>query len=154
MNVHKIGPQIKQINTEIEKRVNSQNSVYHLTQSQGLVVIYLSEKEKHTASQTELMELLHVAHTTTLTMLKSMARKKIIRITKNPQDLRANLVTLTWGDEKIYEQLHANARQNESVLLKGFSKDEIELFSSFLSRARRNLADNPVAEPAEEKGEQ
>lgn len=143
MNENKIGPKIKWVNTEIEKRINEQNQVFHLTQSQGLVVIYLSGKENQTAAQSELMELLHVAHTTTLTMLKSMEKKKIIRITKNPDDRRSNLVTLTWGDAAIYRQLNENAEDNEKTLLKGFSKEERNLFGAFLDRAFNNLLRNP-----------
>lgn len=139
MKEYLIGPGIKRVNTAIEKRINSQNKVFHLTQAQGLVVIYLSGRENMTASQSELTELLGVAHTTLLTMLKSMERKKMIRIRKNPQDMRSNLVSLIWGDEKIYKQLYDNAEDNEKTLLKGFSEAEIEQFSSFLKRAYANM---------------
>lgn len=140
-----IGPEIKRVNTEIEKRINVQNSIYKLTQSQGLVVIYLSGRENFTATQSELVELLQVAHTTTLTMLRSMEKKGMIRITKNPEDLRSNLITLTWGNEEIYRQLNRNAEENEEVLLKGFSDEEVRQFRSFLERAHNNLITLPAA---------
>jgi DNA-binding MarR family transcriptional regulator len=146
MNEDYVGPQIKRVSTELEKRVNIQNRIYHLTQSQGLVIIYLSQKKDYTATQTELMELLHVAHTTTLTMLKSMAGKGMIRIFSNPKDRRSNLVTLTWGNEEIYRTLKHNAEDNEATLLKGFSKDECDQFRSFLKRALDNLAANMPAD--------
>ncbi|MEE8885413.1 MAG: MarR family transcriptional regulator [Eubacteriales bacterium] len=143
MKENYIGPQIKRVNTEIEKRINEQNRVFQLTQSQGLVVIYLSQKENYTATQSELMELLHVAHTTTLKMLRSMAGKGIIKISPNPKDRRSNLITLTWGNEDIYRKLESNAENNEFTLLKGFTDDEREQFRSFLTRALENLISNP-----------
>ena len=75
MKNYLIGLRIKRVNTEIEKRINVQNSTYQLTQSQGLVVIYLSGREDFTATQSELVDLLQVAHTTTLTLLKSMEKR-------------------------------------------------------------------------------
>ena len=113
MKKYVIGPSIKMVNTAIERRINEQNAVYHLTQSQGLVVIYLADQTNYTATQTEIMELLGVAHTTTLNLLKSMERKGMIKIQKNPQDRRSNLVTLIWGDPSIYDQLNKNAEDNE-----------------------------------------
>ena len=139
MKKYVIGPSIKMVNTAIERRINEQNAVYHLTQSQGLVVIYLADQTNYTATQTEIMELLGVAHTTTLNLLKSMERKGMIKIQKNPQDRRANLVTLIWGDPSIYDQLNKNAKDNETTLLKGFTKTEIQCFKDFLSRAYDNL---------------
>lgn len=139
MKKYVIGPSIKMVNTAIERRINKQNAVYHLTQSQGLVVIYLADQTNYTATQTEIMELLGVAHTTTLNLLKSMERKGMIKIQKNPQDRRSNLVTLIWGDPSIYDQLNKNAEDNETTLLKGFTKTEIQCFKDFLSRAYDNL---------------
>ncbi len=139
MKKYVIGPSIKMVNTAIERRINEQNAVYHLTQSQGLVVIYLADQTNYTATQTEIMELLGVAHTTTLNLLKSMERKGIIKIQKNPQDRRSNLVTLIWGDPSIYDQLNKNAEDNETTLLKGFTKTEIQCFKDFLSRTYDNL---------------
>ncbi|MEE8816456.1 MAG: MarR family transcriptional regulator [Lachnospiraceae bacterium] len=150
MKNYLIGLRIKRVNTEIEKRINVQNSTYQLTQSQGLVVIYLSGREDFTATQSELVDLLQVAHTTTLTLLKSMEKKGMVRITKNPKDRRSNLVTLTWGDARIYQQLNRNAEENESVLLKGFSAEEVQQFRSFLDRACENLVTTP-AEPSPSK---
>lgn len=139
MKKYVIGPSIKMVNTAIERRINEQNVVYHLTQSQGLVVIYLADQTNYTATQTEIMELLGVAHTTTLNLLKSMERKGMIKIQKNPQDRRSNLVTLIWGGPSIYDQLNKNAEDNETTLLKGFTKTEIQCFKDFLSRAYDNL---------------
>lgn len=139
MKKYVIGPSIKMVNTAIERQINEQNAVYHLTQSQGLVVIYLADQTNYTATQTEIMELLGVAHTTTLNLLKSMERKGMIKIQKNPQDRRSNLVTLIWGDPSIYDQLNKNAEDNETTLLKGFTKTEIQCFKDFLSRAYDNL---------------
>lgn len=154
MNEDYIGPQIKRVNTEIEKRINEQNRVYHLTQSQGLVIIYLSQKEDYTATQAELVELLQVAHTTTLKMLRSMAGKGMIRISGNPRDRRSNLITLTWGSEAIYQKLTENAKENEATLLKGFSDREREEFRSFLKRALENLVMNPPAATVNEEEQQ
>lgn len=55
MKKYVIGPSIKMVNTAIERRINEQNAVYHLTQSQGLVVIYLADQTNYTATQTEIM---------------------------------------------------------------------------------------------------
>lgn len=68
-----------------------------------------------------------------------MERKGMIKIQKNPQDRRSNLVTLIWGDLSIYDQLNKNADDNETTLLKGFTKTEIQCFKDFLSRAYDNL---------------
>lgn len=142
-----IGPEIKKVNEEIEKRVNEQNRVFHLTLAQGMVVIYLSQQEDLTAPQSDLISLLHVAHTTMIAMLRSMERKGMVRISKDPDDRRSNLVTLLWGGPSEYRQLVANSEDNESTILKGFSSKEKKLFAEFLGRAYDNLRQNPPGRP-------
>lgn len=146
MDNYLIGPRIKDVNEAIEKRINEQNRPYQLTLAQARVVLYLSEKEGHTAPQSELLDLLGVAHTTMIAMLRSMKRKGMVEITQNEKDRRSNDVTLTYGDSKIYRKLEQNAKSNEETLLKGFSQKEIDLFRAFLDRAYRNLAENQPEE--------
>ncbi|MGN0241681.1 MAG: MarR family winged helix-turn-helix transcriptional regulator, partial [Candidatus Weimeria sp.] len=134
---------IKQVTEAIEKRINEQNRPFHLTLAQGRIVMYLAAKEEQTAPQSELMDLLGVAHTTMIRILQSMKNKGMIEIAPNEQDHRSNDVRLLYGSPEIYKKLQDNAEDNENVLLSGFSKEEIDAFSSFLDRAYRNLISNP-----------
>ena len=144
MEQYLIGPKIKHISEEIDRRINAQNRPYRLTMAQARIVMYLSEQEGHEARQNDLLKLLGVAHSTLISIISSMKQKGMVEVKDDPRDRRGNIVQLTYGNEKLYQQLKANADENERVLLEGFSEQEKEMFHALLKRAEDNLKAHEV----------
>lgn len=138
--VKDIGPMIKKIDESIERRVNEEMKPYHLTRIQAVVVMYLHARDNQTATQKELETYLAVSHPTTVTILKSMEKKGMVRFEQDQKDRRMKNVTLIWQDEEMIHALEANAKAMEARLLKGFSEGEKALFREFCERAEKNLA--------------
>ncbi|MGN0962552.1 MAG: MarR family winged helix-turn-helix transcriptional regulator [Clostridia bacterium] len=134
------GPMMKKISEEMDRRANSELKKYHLTITQARVILFLAKNENRTATQKELEDYLRVSHPTTVTILKSMEAKKMVKTSFDGEDRRMKNVMLIWGNETIYKELMRNAENMETKLLDGFSEEEAELFHSFLIRARENAA--------------
>ena len=111
---------------------------YNLTLTQTRIILFLAGKEAKTVTQKELENFLRVSHPTTVTIVKSMEAKKIVKTSFDDADRRMKNVKLIWGDEAIYSELERNAENMERKLLAGFSEEEKELFYIFLRRAYRN----------------
>lgn len=138
MNPTYIGPIMKKISEEMERKANDELKKYRLTLTQGKVILFLSEQPEKTATQKDLENLLQVSHPTTVTIVKSMEAKKMIESFPHCEDKRMKNVRLIWGDDEIYKSLRENADYLDVQLTSGFSDEEKELFESFLIRAYKN----------------
>ena len=132
------GPLMKKISEEMDRRANMEIKKYNLTLTQTRIILFLAGKEAKTVTQKELENFLRVSHPTTVTIVKSMEAKKIVKTSLDDADRRMKNVKLIWGDEAIYSELERNAENMERKLLAGFSEEEKELFYIFLRRAYRN----------------
>lgn len=132
------GPLMKKISEEMDRRANMEIKKYNLTLTQTRIILFLAGKEAKTVTQKELENFLRVSHPTTVTIVKSMEAKKIVKTSFDDADRRMKNVKLIWGDEAIYSELERNAENMERKLLAGFSEEEKELFYIFLRRAYRN----------------
>lgn len=136
-----IGPMMKKISEEMERKANEQLKKYRLTLTQGKVILFLADKQHKTATQKELEDFLQVSHPTTVTIVKSMESKNMVETVRDDEDRRMKNVRLIWGDEEIYSQLRQNASELDTDLMKGFSQEEQELFGEFLRRVYMNATD-------------
>lgn len=138
MEKEHFGPIMKKISEEIDRRVTMEIKKYRLTLTQARVILFLTRSEEKTATQKELEDHLQVSHPTTVTIVKSMEAKKMVRTFFSDDDKRMKNVKLIWGNETIYRELEQNAEDMESKLLAGFTEEEKELFYLFLSRVYKN----------------
>lgn len=132
------GPIMKKISEEMDRRANMEIKKYNLTLTQARVILFLARNEAKAVTQKELENFLQVSHPTTVTIVKSMEAKKMLKTSFDDADRRMKNVKLIWGNETIYRELERNAEHMEHKLLAGFSEEEKELFYAFLSRAYRN----------------
>ena len=132
------GPTMKKISEELDRKANMEIKKYNLTLTQARVILFLSRNEGNSATQKELEDFLQVSHPTTVTIIKSMEAKKMVKTSFDDTDKRMKNVKLIWGNETIYSELEQNAENMERKLLAGFSEEEKELFYAFLSRAYVN----------------
>lgn len=133
-----IGPMMKKISEEMERKANEELKKYRLTLTQGKIILFLSEQPDKKATQKELEEYLQVSHPTTVTIVKSMETKKMIETFIDDKDRRMKNVRLIWGNEELYQKLRENAEKLGIQLMEGFTDEEKEQFSSFLNRAYKN----------------
>ena len=132
---------------EIKGKLKDQYDGYHFSENMldiynpfsiARIILFLSRNEGNMATQKELEDFLQVSHPTTVTIVKSMEAKKMVKTSFDDADRRMKNVKLIWGNENIYRELEQNAEHMEQKLLVGFSEEEKELFYTFLSRAYKN----------------
>ena len=133
-----IGPMMKKVSEEMERKANEELKKYRLTLTPGKVILFLSERPDKKATQKELEDYLQVSHPTTVTIVKSMEAKSMIETFPDDEDRRMKIIRLIWGNEELYQKLRENAEKQDVHLLDGFSDEEKELFCSFLHRAYKN----------------
>ncbi|MDD2414705.1 MAG: MarR family winged helix-turn-helix transcriptional regulator [Eubacteriaceae bacterium] len=134
-----IGPMMKKINEEIERKVNGEIKKYHLTLAQARVVLFLSEQSENQVPQKVLEDYLEVSHPTTVNIVKSMCAKKMLETFFDQSDKRVKIVRLIWGNENTYETLKKSAAGIERKLLTGFSDEEKKQFVSLMDRMYHNI---------------
>lgn len=135
-----LGPIVKKLSEEMDRRINQEIKKYNLTLSQARVILFLANKEAKAATQKELEDFLQVSHPTTVTIIKSMEAKSVVETSFDEEDRRMKNVKLIWGNEEIYRELEQNAHNMEKRLLQGFTEEEKEQFYEFLVRACKNAA--------------
>lgn len=132
------GPIMKKISEELDRKANMQIKKYSLTLTQARVIIFLAKNEGKIVTQKELEDYLQVSHPTTVTIVKSMEAKKMVKTFFDDADRRMKNVKLIWGNETLYSELEENAENMERKLLAGFSEKEKEQFYTFLCKAYDN----------------
>lgn len=138
MNEKYFGPMMKKISEELDRKANMQIKKYNLTLTQARVIIFLADNEGRMVTQKELEDFLQVSHPTTVTIVKSMEAKKMIKTSLDDADRRMKNIQLVWGNETIYHELVENAKNMERKLLTGFSDEEKGQFYAFLCKAYEN----------------
>lgn len=91
------------------------------------------------SSQRQLADFYDVDPATVCRMLDSLHKGGFVSRRPDQADRRRDLIELTPAGQEAYGQWQACCREMEEQMLAGFSQQERDLFSNFLSRAYQNL---------------
>lgn len=91
------------------------------------------------SSQRQLADFYDVDPATVCRMLDSLQKGGFVSRRPDQADRRRDLIELTPAGQEAYSQWQACCREMEEQMLAGFSSEERDLFSNFLSRAYQNL---------------
>ena len=91
------GPLMKKISEEMDRRANMEIKKYNLTLMQTRIILFLAGKEAKTVTQKELENFLRVSHPTTVTIVKSMEAKKIVKTSLDDADRRMKKCEVNLG---------------------------------------------------------
>ena len=87
------------------------------------------------ASQRAIADYFHIDPGTVSRMMEPLLRNGFITQTQSPDDRRVNLIELTEKGRQAAEGWDGACRKAESLMLSGFSDDEVKAFIGVLSRA-------------------
>lgn len=91
------------------------------------------------SNQRQLADFYDVDPATVCRMLDSLQKGGFVSRRPDQADRRRDLIELTPAGQEAYGQWQACCREMEEQMLAGFSSEERDLFSNFLSRAYQNL---------------
>ena len=133
-----VGYRIKRINDKLAVRADAELKQYHLTLSQGRVVLYLSSRGGQ-ATQKEIETFLGVAHPTVVGLVSRMEQSGYVTCWPC-EDGRNKNVKLTVQAEALDKDMQRNRLESEQMLLSPLSPEEREQLRKLLITVAEHLA--------------
>lgn len=121
-----------------EQLMSSALAQMDLTSAQGHIMGYLAHQESPPCCR-DIEEAFHLSHPTVCGTLNRMARKGFIHILPDQQDRRIKRIHVLPKGRQCQVRMEETIHKIEQQVIRGFTPEEQELFSHFLSRAIDNM---------------
>ena len=125
---------IKQLHDTIEKRMNQALSKYDLTMLQMGALVMLHKKKQGCCTLKEFAQLLHLAQSTTVGVVKRLEQKGYVQTATDSQDRRIKNVQITPEGLALCTQAGKQAEQTVEELFEGLDEEEIQMFIHFIKK--------------------
>ena len=129
-----ITEKIKKIFFNIKNSVNDKMKQYNLTAVQIILLEYLYENNEKVIIQKDICEHLSLKHSTVIGILKRLEGKELITKKTNYK----SEISITEKGIELIENAGIKKGFIENRLLEGFSKEEVDILSSYLDRLYEN----------------
>jgi len=87
----------------------------------------------------ELAEKINRDKSTATVLVRKLEQEGLVSVTPSPSDRRTKILSLTQKGTEYNALMKKLSRELVSKFYKGFSKEEIKLFSQFLERIKGNF---------------
>lgn len=115
-----------------------------LTSAQGHLMGYLAHCGKPPCAR-DIEEVFHLSHPTVSGLLSRLERKGFLEQHPDPEDRRCKRIYMLPKGWECIEIMDSTIFNNEQQLVRGFTPEEKEQFTGFLTRAIRNMGADPEA---------
>lgn len=95
--------------------------------------------ENEGISQKEIAGMLHIKPPTVAVTMKRMEKSGLIYRVENESDLRVSRVYLSDKGKEIFGKTETAVRENEKIILQGFSEEDLVQLDSFFERMLENM---------------
>ena len=133
-----------------DQRITSALAEMELTASQGPILGYIAHRETPPCAK-DIEEEFHLSHPTVSGLLSRLEKKGFLEFFPDETDRRCKRIRLRKKGLQCIEIMHQAIRENERVLVQGFSEEEQSLFLSFLNRAIHNMGGDPCCRKPKEE---
>jgi DNA-binding MarR family transcriptional regulator len=131
-----VGYFLRQANISISRALTRRLSAYNLTSPQ---IIFMREVWiEEGLSQRELSARVGTAESTTVSALRVLERRKLIKRIAKPNDRRAIRVYLTPTGRQLQHDVVPKIQEVNQLLVRGISPKDLEAFSRALSKIQEN----------------
>ena len=139
------GPLFGYCDHQVQKLMVRKLRQYDVSPMQCRTLTYLHEAEGE-VNQKQLERHLMVKPSTVNGIVDRLEEKGMVRRSVSEWDGRCRLLSLTEEGRRFHDDFQDVLRQVNDRLERGFSQEEKEVFTDFLLRAARNLADEEETE--------
>jgi len=108
-----------------------------LYRGQAILLVILAEQDGLT--HTEIAEKLHISPPAATKVIKRLEKLSYLRRQPDPADERLSRVFLQQEGRAVIDQIHVAFGRINTVMMEGFTSEELELIRSLLSRLQANL---------------
>lgn len=125
---------VKQLHDTIEKRMNQALSKCDLTMVQMGTLVMLHKKKQDTCTLKELEQILHLAQSTTVGVVKRLEQKGYVKTSIDSRDRRIKNVKITPDGLELCIQ---SAKEVESIveqLFESLNEEELQMFLYFIQK--------------------
>lgn len=136
-----LGPMLGHCAHLARERMDARLSRYDVTPAQTHALLYLHHHGGQ-APQCAVTEFLKVKPSTANGILDRMEEKGLVRRTVSGSDARKRLITLTEKGAEQQALFQERFLDTERAMLRGFSREEVQLCRSFLERIIHNLEED------------
>ena len=133
-----------------DQRITSALAEMELTASQGPILGYIAHRKTPPCAK-DIEEEFHLSHPTVSGLLSRLEKKGFLEFFPDETDRRCKRIRLREKGLQCIEIMHQAIRENERVLVQGFSEEEQSLFLSFLNRAIHNMGGDPCCRKSKEE---
>ena len=140
------GPRFRALHWCTEQLMSSALAQMDLTSAQGHIMGFLARQESPPCCR-DIEEAFHLSHPTVCGTLNRMAKKGFIQVRPDEKDRRIKRIHVLPKGRQCQVTMVETIRRIEEQVVSGFTQEERELFSQFLSRAMDNLGANPEPIP-------
>ena len=131
-----VGYYLRQTNIAISQALQKRLVLYNLTSPQMIFMreVWLEEG----LSQRELSGRVGTAESTTVSALRVLERRKLIKRVANPNDRRAIRVYLTPAGRQLQKDVVPKIKQANDMMINGIAPRDIEILNRVLEKIREN----------------
>lgn len=120
--------------------------IEHIGIDRHFTTMVAIDKAKEKCTQQYLSDLQKIDKVEMVRVLDYLVTKGMITRAVNPNDRREHIIQLTPKAKKIMPEIHDGITNMNKIALKGFSKNDQELFKGFIEKIILNLKNLPVNE--------
>lgn len=129
--------QIHSLTADFLKKRLAQNGFDDFASSHGNILFQLSINK--TITMKELAAKINRDKSTTTVLVRKLEKDGLVSAVPSPDDHRNKILSLTQKGNEYNALMKKLSKELVSKFYKGFSKEEIEQFSQFLERIKRNF---------------
>lgn len=137
-----LGKKFKKIDELFKAGFNKQLESVDLTFAQMNVLVYLENSGNARVTQKELASALEIKHSTMAGILKRMQEKGLVDVVIAPENKKYKNIYRTQKAKEIKNEIDKHRKKNAKTVVKGFSKEEIELLDTLLDKVLQNLKED------------
>lgn len=116
------------------------NDLPKLTPTQIQIMDYFLENHKEEVFQRDLEKVLELRRATVSGVLQTMEKNELIKRLVDINDTRSKKIILNEKAKEAFEDMEENIRELEFLVTRDISKEELDAFSSVITKMKDNLS--------------
>ena len=124
-----------------------------LTASQGPILGFIAHRQTPPCAR-DIEEEFRLSHPTVSGLLSRLEQKGFIRLQTDPEDRRCKRIFIQPKGQECLQTMHQTILGIETLLVRDFTEEEKQQFSSFLQRAISNMGITPCHSNPKEESKQ
>lgn len=142
MDNNKIHVELRSLSNHVHRffhNCQGRKAMESVTGTNGWIIAYLADHCDEDVFQKDVEREFGITRSTASKVIDLMERKGLVERQRVPQDARLRKLVLTEKSRMLADSFFNDKEQLEKILMKGFSDEERNKLSEYISRMKQNL---------------